>query len=309
MADASPLTIRPAAELLEAVPPQRFILEPILTLGTAALIYGPAGVGKSFLALGLALAAAGGDRFLGWTAPTPRTVLYLDGEMTRQALADRLRLFGPPPPSLQVWLAAEQEGPRLDLSTLQGLVRLVESLGHDVDLVIIDSLSSLVGSPTQRDSERWQEMRHFLGMQQRNKRAVVMIHHANRDGALRGISRRIDAMDLVMALRRPRDWTPADGARFEVRLEKARHQSGSDLVPIEAQLCAGPDGRAEWRWHRGEHSAALRRAVPLLRQGMSAEAVGRTIGVSARTAYRLQRRARELDWIPGASDHGSGGDT
>src|SRR5258707_952068 len=84
-----------------------------------------------------------------------------------------------------------------------------------------------------------------------------------------------------------------DGARFELRVEKARHQASGALVPIEAQLCTGADGLAQWQWHRGE-SAALRRAAPLLQQGMRAEAVAKAIGVSPRTAYRLQRRAREL---------------
>jgi hypothetical protein len=162
-----------------------------------------------------------------------------------------------------------------------------------VELVVIDSLSSLAGGLLQPDTERWHEMRYFLGLQQRFGRSIVMVHHANRDGALRGNSRRADAMDVVMALRRPRDWQPADGARFELRLEKARHQSGAELVPIEAQLCAGADGLGQRQWHRGE-SAAFRRAAPLLQQGMSAEAVAKAIGVSARTAYRLQRRAREL---------------
>jgi len=86
-------------------------------------------VGKSFLALGLALAAAGGGSFLGWTAPRPHNVLYLDGEMSPQAVAGRLRLFGPPPPALRMWLAAEPGAARLDLSTLRGLRRLVESWG------------------------------------------------------------------------------------------------------------------------------------------------------------------------------------
>jgi len=124
----------------------------------------------------------------------------------------------------------------------------------------------------------------------------VLVHHANREGALRGISRRADAMDVIMTLRRPRDWQPADGARFELRLEKTRHQSGAGLEPIEAQLRTGPDGLAQWQWHRGG-SAVLRRASSLLQQGMSAEAVGKAIGVSPRTAYRLQRQARELGWV------------
>ena len=306
METASLLTIRSAADLLEADPPRpSFILEPILSPGTIALIYGQPGVGKSFLALGLALAAAGAGRMLGWTAARPHKVLYLDGEMRPHQVAARLRLFGPLPPSLQIWLATEQGGPRLDLSNVDGLVRLVRSWG-DPDLLVIDSLSSRVGGATGRDPERWSEMRYFLGLQQRHGRAVILVHHANRDGAMRGTSRRADAVDLIMALRRPRDWQPADGARFELRLEKPRDLTGPQLIPIEAQLCTRPGGIAQWQWHRGG-SADLRRAAPLLQQGMSAEAVAKAIGVSPRKAYRLKRQARELGWIGRRSDYGSDG--
>jgi hypothetical protein len=196
-----------------------------------------------------------------------------------------------------MWLATEEAGSVLDLATEQGIVRLLASWrGIDVDLIVIDSLSSLAGV-TGDDPERWSELRQFLDFQRHLGRAVVLVHHANRDGAMRGISRRADAMDLIMALRRPRDWQPADGARFALHLEKTRHLTGPGLAPIEAQLCPCADGRAEWRWHRGEESAALRRAAALLQQGMSAEAVGKAIGTSPRTAYRLQRRARELGWL------------
>src|SRR4051794_38817679 len=157
MNDAMFLTIRSAAELAAAADaPPPFVLAPLIRPGTATLVYGPAGVGKSFLALGLAWAAAGGGSFLGWTAPRPHKVLYLDGEMSPQAVAGRLRLFGPPPPSLRMWLAMEQPGPRLDLSTEDGIVRLIASWGA-VDLVVVDSFSSLAGV-THNDPERWTEM-------------------------------------------------------------------------------------------------------------------------------------------------------
>src|SRR6476619_1731473 len=110
MANSKPLKIRSASELLDSAESRpSFVLAPIMARGTAALVYGPAGVGKSFLALGLALAAASGGVFLGWTAPRPYNVLYLDGELTREAVAGRLRQFGAPTPSLRLWLAAEQE--------------------------------------------------------------------------------------------------------------------------------------------------------------------------------------------------------
>lgn len=296
MADSSSFAIRSAADLLDAAGPaphQPFILEPILAPGTLALIYGQPGVGKSFLALSLALAAAGAGSLLVWTAPRPHQVLYLDGEMRRDAVAGRLRLFGPPP-SLRLWLATEQAGNPLDLSTEKGILRLMGNWG-EVDLVVVDSLSSLAGNVS-GDAEGWTKVQRFLAHQRNVGRAVLLVHHANRDGAMRGTSRRLDMMDLVMALRRPRDWQPADGARFELRLEKTRQLTGEAIESIEAQLCTGADGRAQWEWHRGE-SRVLQQAAPLLQQGMSAEAVGKAIGVSARTAYRLQRRARELGWI------------
>src|SRR6476620_401851 len=135
MNNTSPLKVRPAGELLEAEgPTQRFVLEPILARDTAGLIYGAPGVGKSFLALGLALAAAGGGSFLGWTAPRPRNVLYLDGEMSREAVSRRLRLFGPPLPSLHLWLSSDETGRKLDLSGVDGLLRLA-NVARDMDLV------------------------------------------------------------------------------------------------------------------------------------------------------------------------------
>lgn len=294
MSNSTLLDIRPASQLLEPGAEARpFMLEPIVAPGTAALIYGPPGVGKSFLALGLALAAAGGGSFLGWTAPRPHKVLYLDGEMSRDTVASRLRLFGPPPPSFRMWLATEDNGAKLDLSTEAGLMRLMASWGA-VDLAIMDSLSSLAGT-TQGDPESWAVMSQFLAFNRARGRATVLVHHANRDGAMRGTSRRADAMDLIMALRRPRDWQPADGARFEVHLEKTRRHGGEAPVPIEAQLRT-TDGRGHWQWGP-VGSALLRRAADLLQQGMTAEAVGKTLGVSRRTAFRLQAQVRELGWI------------
>jgi RecA-family ATPase len=244
MSDANYLTIYSAADLLDAAPPRKPpILDPILVPGTLALIYGPPGVGKSFFAMDLALAAAGGGTMLGWSAPRPHRVLYLDGEMRRESVADRLRLFGPPPPSLHMWLATEHDGEILDLAAPKGIVQLISSWG-DTELVIIDSLSSLAGI-TGGDPERWSEMRRFLVFQQKMGRAVVVVHHANRDGGLRGIGRRTDAMDIVMALRRPRDWQPADGARFELHMEMYRHRALAATLPIKASLCHRADGRSQ----------------------------------------------------------------
>src|SRR4051812_16131203 len=105
MINTSPYSRRPATELMNArPPPPADLLSPLLAADTSALVYGPAGVGKSFFALGLAWAAASGGSFLGWQAPRPHRVVYVDGEMGAADLRERLALFGPPPPTLDLVL-------------------------------------------------------------------------------------------------------------------------------------------------------------------------------------------------------------
>ena len=274
--DTSPLVFVSAPELAdgdcESRPP---ILDPILGAGRLCLIYGPSGVGKSLLALGIAWAAASGASFLGWQASRPHKVLYLDGEMSEADLRQRLRLFGPAPPSLSFSLADRTLGPVLDLARLDGLERLVASWDWP-ELLVIDSLSTLAGL-VGIDPERWHELRRFLMALRRAGVSVLVIHHTNRDGDLRGSRRREDAMDLVMALRRPRDWCPRDGARFEIHVEEIC--GGRAFDPIVAQLCTDAQ-RPHWQW-QSLRGPAIDRAVALLRQGLGAEAMGKAMASHA----------------------------
>ena len=90
------LTFLSGPELLAAALPERTpILDPILATKSLALLYGPRGLGKTFVALGIARAAAAGESFLGWQSPRPHRVLYLDGEMAAADMRERLAPLRP----------------------------------------------------------------------------------------------------------------------------------------------------------------------------------------------------------------------
>jgi hypothetical protein len=75
------------------------------------------------------------------------------------------------------------------------------------------------------------------------------VHHAGANGRQRGTSRREDALDTVIALRRPEDYSPEQGARFEVHFEKLRNRvEGDGALPFEAKLapCRCGDERTEY---------------------------------------------------------------
>jgi hypothetical protein len=59
-------------------------------------------------------------------------------------------------------------------------------------------------------------------------------HKCSGEANERGTSRRDDALDTVIALRRPADYSPEEGARFEVHIEKARTLAGEGAIPFEA---------------------------------------------------------------------------
>lgn len=284
-----------AAELMTArLPPRAPLLDPVLPTKGLAMLYGPRGLGKTHVALGIAWAVASGGAFLKWQAPRPGRVLYVDGEMPAADMQERLRLIGSAPDTLRFMLADLQEGPLPDLGQAAGqavLERSWEEPDRDPpDLLVIDNLSSLVSSARDNDVESWSAMQSWLLRLRRLGISVLLVHHAGKGGQQRGTSRREDVLDVVLALRKPSDYQPSDGARFEVHIEKARGLFGASADPFEARLQADAVGNPRWSW-TPLCDAEFGRAVQLFQDGISAGDAAEELGVSRATAYRLRKKA------------------
>ena len=93
--------------------------------------------------------------------------------------------------------------------------------------------------------------------------SVLLIHHAGTNGRQRGTSRREDALDTVIALRRPEDYSPEQGARFEIHFEKLRNRVDSaGAMPFEARLeTLDADGQQRIRWSATVAAHAQRRLL------------------------------------------------
>jgi putative DNA primase/helicase len=282
------------------VPPREMLLSPILPERSLAMLYAPRGVGKSWLGLSIGLAVAAGESLLRWSAPRQRNVLYVDGEMPLVSLQERLKEISAglgrdiPNDGFRV-LAADNIESGINLSTDEGQQAL-EPLLADIDLLIPDNLSTLLTSRSETASDAWVPIQQWLLKLRRQGKSVLLIHHAGTNGRQRGTSRREDALDTVIALRRPEDYSPEQGARFEIHFEKLRNRvDASGAILFEARLDTSVvDGRQSIRWSSSDlKPPMLMRAAELFSDGMTVREVAATLRISKSEAGRLRIRASE----------------
>lgn len=288
--------------LAHTFPAREFILSPVLTLGSLNMLYAWRGIGKTHVALGIAYAAASGGTFLSWTAARPFRVLYLDGEMPGEALQARLAAIveaadtEPPEGFLRVLTIDLEGGIMPDLATREGHAQIAGEC-EQAELIVVDNLSCLVrGSGKENEANTWTEAAEWaLSMRSKGK-AVLFVHHAGKDGAQRGTSKREDLLDVSISLKRPSNYDPDQGARFEVRFEKARHLTGADSAPFEAWLQADEQGRQAWTV-KPLVETTFERVVELANLGMTQKEIADEIGVAKSSVCRAWNRAHEQGLI------------
>jgi putative DNA primase/helicase len=282
------------------MPPREMLLDPILPERSLAMLYAPRGIGKSWLSLSMSLAMASGQPLLRWDAPRQRSVLYVDGEMPLVSLQERLKLIsgglGNTVPNERFRVLAADHvpfGATLNLCSEEGQ-RALEPLLKGIDLLILDNLSTLCTTGSESASDTWVPMQNWLLKLRRQGVSVLLVHHAGVNGRQRGTSRREDALDTVIALRRPEDYLPEEGARFEVHFEKLRNRAeGAGALPFEASIQGtGSNGQEAIHWnHRDLKPRLLNEAAQLFSEGMTVREVAVTLRISKSEAGRLRIRA------------------
>jgi AAA domain len=280
------------------IPPREMLLNPILPERSLAMLYAPRGIGKTLLGLSIGSAVASGGPLLRWTAPNPRRVLYVDGEMPLASLQERLRAIalglgrGIPNEGFRI-LAADSVDGGINLGSEEGQ-RSLEPLLDNINLLILDNLSTLCTTGSESASDAWVPMQNWLLKLRRQGIAVLFIHHAGTNGRQRGTSRREDALDTVIALRRPEDYSSGQGARFEIHFEKLRNRADDrGAVAFEVSLESfAVGGHDAVRWSsRNLVAPILKRAAQLFAEGFTVREVAAALRISKSEAGRLRLKA------------------
>ena len=167
---------------------------------------------------------------------------------------------------------------------------LVSPYTDAADVILLDNLATLFRSERKNDEESWLTAQAWLLALRRAGKTVLFAHHDGKGKAQRGTSSKEDILDTVIHLTSPEDYSPSDGARFNINFTKARGFTGADAAPFEAKLDVY-DGRAMWTTRDLEDSQRSN-VVAMLNDGMSVRQAATASGVSPSTVGRIRLSAQ-----------------
>ncbi len=185
-----PTLQRAEALLRQDLPPTLWVVPDLLPEGLTLLAAKPK-LGKSWLALGLALAVASGGTALGKLPVEAGAVLYLALEDSPRRLRQRLQqlLGGEPVPET---LDVATEWPRLDADGLP-LIECWLQEHPNARLVILDTLAKIRGARSGGSyAEDYASLEAVQALAQRAGVAILVVHHTGKE-------HREDALDEVNA--------------------------------------------------------------------------------------------------------------
>jgi KaiC/GvpD/RAD55 family RecA-like ATPase len=279
------------------LPKPRAVCGGLLRDGSLAMVYGPAGTGKTFFMMGLAVAVAYRDSFLGFDVPAEREVLYLDGEMAvfemqarAHQLAHRIREsidHHYAPLRIVTPDLATRGIPKIDTIEGRDAVLAYAESAPNLGLVILDNLSCLTDPEDDNSSASWSAVQDLLLALRRRGIATVVGHHAGKGGQQRGTSRRADILDLVVKLSPASDAIEDGRTRVTVEFEKARGLPPEQKAPFTATLEAHPDGGLMWT--RSKAAVPVHdRVRSMLLDGMPPADVAAELKTARSYVYRLR---------------------
>jgi hypothetical protein len=216
------------------LPGPDYLLGEVFSTSNRAIMSATTGLGKTNFALGIGMRMAAGMDFLHWKGRRPAKVLYIDGEMSRRLLRQRLlaeetRLLsecegGCPDLSRFHALSTEDIPDFQPLNTPRGQAAIEEIIAEagGYDFMIFDNVMSLI-SGSMVDEEAWAQTLPWVKSLTKRCTGQLWVHHTGHDGTKGyGTKTREWMMDLVIHL------TAVDHAdtdvSFQLEFRKARER-------------------------------------------------------------------------------------
>ncbi len=158
-------------------------------------------------------------------------------------------------------------------------------------VVLLDNLASLAPGIDENGKVEWDPINQWLLSLRSQGIAVIMVHHAGKNGEQRGISSREDNIDVSIELTHPVNYKQADGAVFDVAFKKARGVYGDGAEKFRLSLQHMEQGIS---WTTDATSSDKKEAIiAMLGQGVMQKRIAELVSCGA--SYVSQIKAGAID--------------
>lgn len=235
---------------------ENWIAEPLIPAGRLTVMYAPAKMGKSEITFAVVAALATGKPILGQRNDRgPIDVVYLDYEMTKDDLAERLEQLGYTDAAemghLHYYLLPSL--PPLDTAEGCAVMRQIAA-HHKAEVVVIDTMGRAVeGDENSNDTYRAFARHTGLGLKA-DGIAVVRTDHAGKDKekGQRGASAKNDDADVVFRVNRLDNGWRLDRTHTRVAwvpgtiiVDRTEMDDGRLIIELSPTSIQWPDGTGD----------------------------------------------------------------
>lgn len=201
--------------------------------GDLGYIFAPRGHGKTWFTMLMTKALCENAPFGEWCAGSnPLRVIYWDAEMNLPDVQERARLIGVKSDRF-VWLQNERVreviGRGINVADPHDQLA-ISSMLENGDVFVIDNLSTASCGMAENDNDAFDQVKNWLLELRTRKITVVIVHHAGRNGEMRGASRREDMAHWIISLKD----TSGDGEtkKWVTSFKKCRNCNAVDAPPM-----------------------------------------------------------------------------
>ncbi len=300
MLDAIRLSAKSASGIAAlGLPPREPVLGDWLKEGDTGFLYAPRGLGKTWLSMLLSSAVANGGQAGPWKAHGARKVVYIDGEMALDGMLERMEGMQSGENLIvlnhEVLFHLGNKTLNLaDRATQDALTAYLLEAG--AGMVVLDNLSCLCAGMEENKGDDWERVLHWLLTLRRLKIVVLIVHHAGRNGEMRGTSRREDAAFWVLKLDYSEEAKSGASrmAKFVSIFTKERN-SGREQMPLEWTFETDSEGVVRIGHKEADPLAAFR---SWLECGYNtATLIAEVMDLSPSAVSKLARRAKADGWL------------
>ena len=244
------------------IPPRKAIIDPLIMEGSSMEINGGTGIGKTWFTLEMLCSICTGEKFLGkYEVANPRPVYYIDGEMPLESIRDRMNMIM----ARYIYKYKVSEIPfhisnpllfknnfipkindtKITQPMFKDEVKRFSDIYQKPLFICFDNLSCLTDYK-ENDNDDWTSMLDMYTELKHEGHSICHVHHVGKGGHQRGASRKHDALDTVIHLKRPEEYDASEGAVFNVKFDKHRHFAGEYARSFKCSIKVDDNNKVSW---------------------------------------------------------------